>query len=61
MKQMRNCAFLIFIFSVLSFSIAKADNGIGIVLGDPTGLTGRLGLSDKNSIDAALAFFFRSL
>ncbi|MGZ3775020.1 MAG: hypothetical protein ACXVCY_14115, partial [Pseudobdellovibrionaceae bacterium] len=35
---------------------AQATNSLGVVVGDPTGLSGRFGLDSKHSIDGALAY-----
>lgn len=37
-------------------SIASADGAVGVVLGDPTGLSGRLGLDGNYSLNGALAY-----
>lgn len=50
--------------AVLSPSFARAEGpgpfGVGIVIGDPTGLSGNYRLSPQRSIDAALAWSFGS-
>ena len=35
---------------------SRADSAVGIVLGDPTGVTGRMGLDDRHSVEAAVAY-----
>jgi len=35
---------------------AKADNAIGAVIGDPTGVSGRMGYDEGHSIEGALAY-----
>lgn len=44
-------------FLMLSVSLAQADDfGLGIILGDPTGLSGKMKLNESHSVDAALAY-----
>lgn len=45
-------------FLVLSVSsMARAENfGLGIILGDPTGLSGKMKLNEAHSLDGALAY-----
>lgn len=53
------CLFVIFLGAVLSLnpSAAKAgDFGLGIIIGAPTGVSGKYNLSPKNAIDGALAW-----
>lgn len=45
-----------FISPFVFFQPALATNSIGVVLGDPTGLSGRMGIDSKHSIEGALAF-----
>lgn len=42
--------------TLLGTQHARAENALGIVIGDPTGLSGRFGVSADNSIEGALAF-----
>lgn len=49
--------FLTFVaLTSLTTQQAFADAAVGVVLGDPTGLSGRLGLDDKHSAEIALAY-----
>lgn len=36
--------------------LAEADNAVGVVIGDPTGFSGRLGLDNNHSLAAAIAY-----
>jgi hypothetical protein len=48
---------LVVLLAVLWSAPARADNGafgLGLILGQPTGITGAFELSDKTAIDAAL-------
>lgn len=42
--------------ALLINSPAHADSSIGVVLGDPTGLSGRTSLDGKHSLEGALAY-----
>lgn len=55
--------FLSILFAVLFFSctsnFAQDKNfGIGVILGEPTGLSGKYWLSEDRAVDAALAYSF---
>lgn len=54
MKMLLVC--WVMIGSVFFARGAKAEFALGAVLGDPTGFSGRWGLSDQNSLEAALAY-----
>jgi hypothetical protein len=44
-------------FLILSVSVAKAEDfAVGIVLGDPTGLSGKVKMDGAHSVDGALAY-----
>ncbi|QDK37524.1 hypothetical protein [Bdellovibrio sp. NC01] len=43
---------------LLTIENAHADNAIGVVLGSPTGASGRFGLNDGHSIEGAVAYAF---
>jgi hypothetical protein len=51
-----SCFKLIFliIFFCLSFTLWAGDKGLGIMLGNPTGINGKLKLSAQRSVDAGL-------
>ncbi|MBO9668757.1 MAG: hypothetical protein J7501_18300 [Bdellovibrio sp.] len=42
--------------ALLGTQQSKAENALGIVIGDPTGLSGRFGLDGDHSIEGALAY-----
>lgn len=42
--------------SMMMATTAQADNAIGVVLGDPTGLSGRFGLDGQHSLEGAIAY-----
>ena len=46
---------LVFAFS----AFAQERFGLGVIVGEPTGISGKLRLSRSNSVDAALAWSFR--
>lgn len=50
--------FLIFILllSLLGIQQAHAEAALGAVIGDPTGISGRVGLDGKHSIEGAIAY-----
>ncbi len=50
--------FLIFLLllSLLGIEQARADAAVGAVIGDPTGLSARVGLDGQHSIEGALAY-----
>lgn len=54
------CALAVVIFSIVPFSVsAQAKNvGIGIILGQPTGLSAKFWMSRKSAIDVAAAWQF---
>jgi hypothetical protein len=47
-------------FSLLSFATfaAEGDKGIGLILGNPTGLSGKYWLSESHAVDGGLAWSF---
>lgn len=50
-----------FIFFVLTFINTTAQDknfGVGVILGEPTGLSGKYWISAENAFDAALAYSF---
>lgn len=48
---------LLSLMTVLGISSAAyADNAVGVVLGDPTGFSGRFSLDDSHSLETALAY-----
>jgi hypothetical protein len=52
---------LVVLFVVLSFAPARADTGqfgLGLIVGQPTGITGAYELSDHTALDAALGLGF---
>ncbi|OFZ18435.1 MAG: hypothetical protein A2Z20_04445 [Bdellovibrionales bacterium RBG_16_40_8] len=55
---MKNFIIIIILINICTFSIGYAANntGIGIVIGDPTGLSFKHNISARNSIDAALSW-----
>lgn len=64
-KSVRAAAIAFLLFSpVFSPSVSRADAsgplGVGIVLGDPTGVSANYRLSSERSVDAALAWAFGS-
>ncbi|WII71810.1 hypothetical protein QJS83_15200 [Bdellovibrio sp. 22V] len=50
--------FFIFLLllSLLGIEHAHATNALGVVLGDPTGVSGRMGLDNAHSLEGAVAF-----
>lgn len=48
---------LSFALSTAWGSFASADNGLGLILGSPTGFSGRIGVGSNNSIDFGIAHF----
>ncbi len=54
---MSNKLFAGLLLSVTLFaaSFAQAETAVGLMVGDPTGFTGRMSLNDHNSIDGAVA------
>lgn len=42
--------------SLLILDTARADAALGVVIGDPTGVSGRLGLDSQHSLEGALAY-----
>ena len=55
---MKKITFLLLIFLAFS-TIVKAQNfGLGIILGEPTGLSAKVKLTDKTALDFALAYSF---
>lgn len=46
---------LVLLTTFLTFK-AYADSAVGVVVGDPTGVSGRLGLDGKHSLEGALAY-----
>lgn len=53
---MKRALALAILISSLGFQKAYADNAIGAVIGDPTGLSARFGLDNSHSIEGALAY-----
>jgi hypothetical protein len=49
---------VLFIFGLFSLNLlAQADGfGVGIILGEPTGLSGKYWLTEKTAVDAAVAW-----
>lgn len=66
MKESRKTVkmFMCFILTaMLSLSIAKAQGqgfGLGVILGEPSGLSGKLWIGEETAIDGALAWSFGS-
>ena len=58
MKNILTACFLILTLGS-STAARQGDLGVGIILGDPTGLTGKMWLSSRQAIDAALSYDFR--
>lgn len=62
MKLLKSTFLIVTAVFVLSVDGAKADApgpfGLGIVIGDPTGLSGNYKLSVERSVDAAIAWSF---
>lgn len=60
-KALLICATLLLSFfavELFTIKIARADNAIGVVLGSPTGASGRFGLDGNHSLEGALAYAF---
>ena len=58
-RGMRIASLVVAAVLLSSSSPARADSGefgLGLIVGQPTGITGALGLSDRTMIDAALGF-----
>lgn len=54
------CTLLLSFFIIEFFGAesAHADNALGVVIGDPTGISGRFRLDDAHSLEGALAYSF---
>lgn len=57
MKKLFYILFL-FLVSTLSISAQTSGKGVGIILGEPTGLSGKMWLNHVNAINAAAAWSF---
>lgn len=55
MKALKIFVTLSLIFFSASYAAAE-KYGLGVVLGDPTGVSGKMKLNDAHSVDAALAY-----
>ncbi|HEX7673778.1 MAG TPA: hypothetical protein VF412_06390 [Bdellovibrio sp.] len=52
---------LLLSFALVEFlgaEAAHADNALGVVIGDPTGISGRFGLDNAHSLEGAFAYSF---
>ena len=49
-------AFLLLIFLLCSFCNAKNSSEVGVVIGKPTGVSGKYFLSEKNAVDGVVGF-----
>ncbi len=59
MKKKSVIFILIFILMVLgSITAAEKNLGLGVSLGEPTGITGKLFISDNSAVDATLSWSF---
>jgi len=56
MKKILAISLLLFVSVCLGQAQEKGDLGAGVVLGDPTGLTGKYWLNGKTAIDAIIGF-----
>lgn len=59
MKGSLCCIVLCGMLIVFSSFAQDGRHGVGMILGEPTGLSGKLMLSERNAIDAGLAWSFR--
>ena len=62
-KGLMNKRFLIPVILVLSLNAFAQDikNGIGVILGNPTGFTAKLWTGEKTAIDASLGYQFGNI
>jgi hypothetical protein len=55
---------ILFLIAVVALPIAARSQdsgfGVGVILGEPTGLSGKVWVSKQNAIDMGLAYSFRS-
>jgi hypothetical protein len=51
---------IIFVLAPLTTAAQDHGLGLGILLGEPTGLSGKAWVSEKNAVDAGMAWSFRS-
>lgn len=47
---------VVLLLALLGLQPARADNALGVVLGDPTGISGRFSVSPANSFEMAVAY-----
>lgn len=53
---MKNFLFVLFLLTISLNANANGNFGIGLIIGSPTGISGKYLLSKKNAIDGALAW-----
>jgi hypothetical protein len=58
MKRLTATLLVLFVFSTLTAVAETETFGVGIVLGEPTGLSAKVRLDDTSAIDAAAAWSF---
>ncbi len=53
--------FVVVIVSSVTFALSQDKGfGVGVILGEPTGLSGKVWVSEQNAVDFGLAYSFRS-
>jgi hypothetical protein len=50
---------IFFLNSVVALAAQDGNRGVGIIFGEPTGISGKLILTESNAIDAGVAWSFR--
>ena len=59
MKGRLACVVLFCVFVTFASQAQVRSFGLGVILGEPTGLSGKAVLSERNAVDAAIAWSFR--
>lgn len=58
MKHLIRIAFIAFLLAPASLAHAQNEFGIGLIVGEPTGISMKQWISDQHAIDAAVAWSF---
>ncbi len=58
MKKLFGLLFILISFTQINLNAQQKDFGLGIILGEPTGVSGKLWTSSENAFDFAAAWSF---
>lgn len=59
MKKLFSLLFILITFSQINLNAQQKNFGLGIILGEPTGISGKLWTSGENAFDFAAAWSFK--